>query len=115
MMRKLIWIPIILLMLLTGGCTEMAARWVTEANYLQVAAFSYVHEVHDLRRWIRGLCKESLQRSVVKALQAAETEEGEEALRKLLADHYPGLVTMDALKAAREDTANVLSRAPGCE
>ncbi len=111
-MRRLIWKPLTLLLpLLLGGCTEMAARWLVQVKYAQEAGFQYVHEVHELRRWIRGLCKESLQRSVMEAIKTGD----EEALRELLAKHYPGLVTATIIAEASNDPGTILSRAPGCE
>ncbi len=108
-MRRLI--PIILLPLLRGGCAEWAARLMEDASYLHFAARAYVMEIHDLRRDIRRECWASVMREADKLRQDGGDEE---AFRAMLASHYPGLVSLDAAKAAREDATDVLAKAPGC-
>ena len=112
MMRRLIWIPIILLPLLLSGCAGWAARLMEDAAYLHQSGQAYVMEIHDLRRAIRRECWAFVMREA----DAMRRNGGDEAaFREMMAGHYPGLVTLDAIKAAREDAADVLSRAPGCE
>lgn len=102
---------IILFGLLLSGCAETAARFVQEGAYLHETADRYVREVHEFRQWIRQECRASLVREIEALRQAGD----EEALRAMLAEHYPGLVTIDVLKEARDDPTGILSRAPGCE
>ena len=104
-------LPVILAGLLLNGCAEWAARWMEDAAYLHQSGRAYVMEIHDLRRDIRRECWESVMREA----DALRQDGGNEAaFRGVLADKYPGLVTLDAIKAAREDTTTVLAKAPGC-
>ncbi len=113
MMRRLVYIPTFLLLaLLLGGCAEWGARLIEDAAYLHQSGRAYVMEIHNLRRAIRRECWASVMREA----DSMRQDGGDEAaFRAMMASHYPGLVTLDLIKAAREDTANVLSRAPGCE
>jgi len=81
-----------------------------DAAYLHASGRAFVIESHDLRRFIRAECRASL----VRQIEQMKNDGNEEALRKMLASHYPGLVTLNAIRAAREDTADVLAKAPGC-
>ena len=108
------WKPIVLVLalLFLGGCAEWAARLIEDAAYLHQSGRAYVMEIHDRRRDIRRECWASVMREA----DSMRRDGGDEAaFRAMMASHYPGLVTVDLIKAAREDTANVLSRAPGCE
>ena len=105
------YVLVILASLLLGGCAESLARLVTDATYLHEAASAYVREVHGTRQFIRQECRASLVREIEGLKRAGD----EEALRKMLAENYPALVTIDVLKAARDDPAGILSKAPGCE
>ena len=104
-------LPVVLLPLLLGGCAEWVARWMDDLAYLHYSGRAYVMETHDLRRWIRTECRASL----VREIEQAKLDGDEASIRTLLAGHYPGLVTLDAIRAARGDKANVLAQAPGCD
>ena len=111
-MRWLSGIAPLILLLALGACAETAARGIADATYLHQAAGDYVREVHGFRRFIREKCRESLVREIDTLRGVGD----EAALRKMLAGHYPRLVTIDILVAAAEkDGKNILSKAPGCE
>ncbi len=103
-------LPFVALLAL-GGCETYIARAMMDAAYLQEAASSYVREVHALRQWIREECLASLVRETESLKRAG----GEVALRKMLAESYPSLVTAGVVKSARDDQAGILAQAPGCE
>ena len=105
------YVLLILAPLLLGGCAEGLARLVTDASYLHETASAYVRETHNLRQWIRSECRASL----VREIEALKRAGDEPALREMLAENYPGLVTIDVLKSARDDPAGILAQAPGCE
>jgi len=111
-MRWLSRIMPLILLLALGACVETAARGIADATYLHQAAGDYVREIHSFRRFIREKCRESL----VREIDTLRTKDDEAALRKMLASHYPRLVTIDILVAATEkDAKSILSKAPGCE
>ena len=104
--------PVILSLFLVG-CVDaalMGARWVQEMTYVQQAGFARVHEIHDFRRWLRELCKDSLQRSINRAIQEGD----ETALRELLSAHYPGLVTTTVIRQIQENSLAVGDTASEC-
>ena len=103
------YVLLILAPLLLGGCvsTEFLARAITDATYLHVRAGEYVRGVHDLREFIREECQASLVREVEALKRAGD----ESALRKMLAESYPPLVTVGMFKSSE----GILSKAPGCE
>ena len=110
-MRRLIYIPpFLVLALLLGGCADWAARWLVDSAALYEAARAYVVENNDQRRFIRAECKASLVREIDTMVVAGD----EPALRKMLAGHYPDLVTVDIIKKARADPGGALADAPGC-
>ena len=112
MMRRFVYIPTFLVLaLLLGGCAEWAARLIEDAAYLHQSGRAYVMEIHDLRRDIRRECWASVMRE---ADDLRGNGGDEAAFRAMMASHYPGLVTLDAIRAAREDAADVLAKAPGC-
>jgi len=94
-----------------GGCAQGLAYAITDAVYLHEAAGAYVREVHGLRQFIRKEC----QASLVREIEALKRAGDESALREMLAENYPELVTVDVLRQARDDPAGILSQAPGCE
>ncbi len=109
-----IWKPIVLVLaLLLGGCAEWGARLIEDAAYLHQSGRAYVMEIHDWRRNIRALIWDSIIRDAERVKHGESMAEVE--YRIVLCRHYPDLVTVDLIKSAREDTTNVLSRAPGCE
>ena len=111
-MRRLVWKPIVLVLALSlGGCAGWAARWMEDAAYLHQSGRAYVMEIHDLRRDIRRECWASVMRE---ADDLRGNGGDEAAFRAMMASHYPGLVTLDAIRTAREDTTDVLAKAPGC-
>ncbi len=104
-------LAIVLTGLLLSGCAEWAARLMEDATYLHKSGREYVMEIHDLRRDIRREC----WASVMRESDAIRRDGGDEAaFRAMLASHYPGLVTLDIIEAAREDATDVLAKAPGC-
>ena len=112
-MRKLVYILTCLVLALSlGGCAGWGARLIEDAAYLHQSGRAYVMEIHNLRRDIRRECWASVMRE---ADELRGNGGDEAAFRAMMASHYPGLVTHDLIKAAREDTTDVLSSAPGCE
>lgn len=105
------YVLVILAPLLLGGCETFISRAIVDAAYLQVTASGYVREVHGLRQLIRQECRASLMREVDKLKLTGD----EQALREVLANSYPDLVTVGLYKTARGDQEGALSRAPGCE
>ena len=94
---RFIWMMVAALTI--SGCAEVAARGISNANYLADSAEGYVREVHDDRRWIRERCREIL-RAQIQDLQAA----GEYDLaRQVAADHYPSLVTFRIVRDIEEN------------
>ena len=98
--------PFVVLLAL-GGCAEFLARGITDATYLHVTAGTYVREVHGFRQFIRQECRASL----VREIEAMKRAGDEAALRKMLAENYPDLVTVGLFKSSE----GILSKAPGCE
>ena len=113
MMRRFALVSVsFFLVLFLGGCAGWGARLIEDAAYLHQSGRAYVMEIHNLRRDIRRECWASVMREA----DSMRRDGGDEAaFRAMMASHYPGLVTLDLIKAAREDTTDVLSRAPGCE
>ena len=109
-MRRLVYIPVILVLFL-GGCAEWAARLMEDAAYLHQSGRAYVFETHDLRRFIREECKASL----VREIDTLKLSGDEAALRQMLAANYPGLVTTSIIDEARENPSSILAEAPGCK
>ena len=103
------YVLLVLAPLLLGGCvgTEFLARAITDATYLHVRAGEYVRDVHNLRRLIRQECEASL----IREIEALKRADDEPALRKMLAENYPPLVTVGMFKSSE----GILSDAPGCE
>ena len=111
-MRILSVISVILAGLLLSGCgAGVVARWMEDAAYLHQSGRAYVMEIHNLRRDIRRECWASVMREA----DELRRDGGDEAsFRAMMASHYPGLVSLDAIKAAREGTTDVLVKVPGC-
>lgn len=103
-MRKLI-LPLSILTLLSG-CVDWAARGLQDAALAHQLGLAFVMENTGYRTGIRRLCWESLMRDAAK-LQVKAGDEA--ALRALLIDHYPGLVTTSIVKEAREDIGSILA------
>ncbi len=99
--------------LLLGGCAETLARVTTDAAYLHESASDYVREIHSQRQAIRLLCRNSVARQVQKMILADD----EPALRRMLREVYPSLVTMDLIDTALDDDNGVsaFSVPPGCK
>lgn len=93
-MKKLLLIFPLLLV----GCADWAAYGVTEANYLRDSTSSYVHEVHDFRRWVREECRDMLQNEITQLQQNGQFAEA----RNVLIDSYPSLVTVDLIRDAQK-------------
>ena len=107
-MTRIILSVFLSLFLLTG-CADallMSARWVDELNSVQQAGFDRRQEIYTFRSWIRGKCKASLERSATQL----EAKGNEEALRELLANHYPGLILPTLFKQGK----NIGETAPEC-
>ena len=105
-------LAVVLTGLLMSGCIGWTARLIEDAAYLHQSGRAYVMEIHDLRRDIRRECWASVMREA----DSLRGEGGDEAaFRAMMAKNYPGLVTLDAVKAARGDATDVLTKAPGCE
>lgn len=110
-MRRLGYIPIYIgISLLLGGCAEWLARASIDSAALYEAGRSYVEEIHDLRRFIRSACRASMVREIDNLIEAGD----ETALREMLAEHYPRLVTVDTIAEVRADPGGILAHAPGC-
>ncbi len=107
MMRRAIAIGLALVL---GGCAETIARAAVDAAYLHDAASDYVRETHVLRQAIRKACRASVERDIQRLIEAGE----EAALRSMLRDVYPPLVTMDIIDSALEGRSSILSEPPGC-
>ena len=107
MIRRLAWIPMILVLpLFLGGCAEWAARLMQDAALAHQLSFEYVMENTGYRQNIRRMCWESVQRQA----DQIRMEGGDEVtFRRMLIATYPGLVTITTAKEASEDTGSVLS------
>lgn len=91
-------IPLTLLCSLTvlGGCAELAATAIIDARAAHDAAYGYVQENHELRRDIRRMCVQILNREVDALIAVGDYEEA----RVLLRGNYPDLVTLGLVKRA---------------
>ena len=112
-MCRLMWIPVVIAALLLGGCADWAARWMQDAAYLHQAGRALVIEIHDWRRDIRKLIWNSIIRDAERVKQ--EKPMNEIPYRAMLCRHYPNLMTVNLIRSVREDTTDVLSKAPGCK
>ncbi len=108
-MRRLLYIPTFLILLLSG-CAQTAATVTAEGAYLLQASIDYIHRVHDKRRVIEAECWQSVQREINKLRALGD----EDAVRALLIEVYPQPVSLALLKKARDDPASILSKPPGC-
>ena len=79
-----------------AGCAELAATAIIDARAAHDAAYSYVQENHELRRNIRRMCVELLNREVDALIAMGDYEEA----RVLLRGNYPDLVTLGLVKRA---------------
>lgn len=99
-----IWMPIILLPLLLGGCTTAdLAKFLGFGSALSDAAMNYVKtDVIGKRILIRGECWELLQEEVQELREVGKRSEA----RKLLAQAYVPLTIIQAIEDG--DTAAIV-------
>ncbi len=94
-----------------GGCADWYARAVVSAATVYQDGVDYRAENNADRRWVRAQCRSSLERQIEKSKKNAESEA---SIRKVLLEHYPGIVSLDALDDARDDPTGILSHALIC-
>jgi len=101
------------LLLLLTGCAETGARWLTYGAELEIAAVNMVRENGEIRRDIRRLCRERLWERIKRLDEAGKEDEAD----RLLDANYPAPLTMQLVRAYRDDEAGgftMLSHPWGC-
>ena len=103
-------IPVLLSIFLLTGCVGFGAQAISTGNYLAGVADAFMREQHANRQWIRKECLASLIREVDKLKQ----KDNEAAVRELLGQHYPDLVTVSILKSLKKDPEGIAGYANIC-
>lgn len=100
----------VLLPLILGSCTQIAAQATVEAGYLIDAASAIAHENHMVRQWVRAQCLEIFKVRVAKLRGEDKPDEA----TALLVAGYPSLITVSILKKVYKNPESILGVPFGC-
>ncbi len=114
MMRRLVYIPIYLVLaLFLGGCVGEMAKWSSFGSELSSAGMNYVKtDVIAKRQLVREKCWELLMEEV----QELRAENKRAEARALLAEAYVPLTILQAIEDSDRSTlTDALNQAHACE